>query len=135
MQQIDTQTDSPFAAWEAGELSAQAAAEAIVRALIEEIEPQEQALRQAKEARRAELGTLLIRIGGPVTTGGRVARWVEPSATETASVKQLRTLIAELRDQGSPALDGIAARIAACISASLRKGYPLIEAAPRTHRG
>lgn len=66
---------------------------------------------------------------------GRVTRWVEPTTAETASVKKLRTLIEELRDQGSAALDGIASRIEGCITAGERRGYPLIEPPPRPRRG
>src|SRR5687768_10441356 len=107
-------TATPYARWEAGELSAQAAATAIAEELITEIEPAEQALEQRKKARREELGTLLIRVGEPLEVLGRVTRWVEPTTAEAANVKRLRALIAELRDQGSPALDGIAARIEGC---------------------
>jgi hypothetical protein len=126
---------SPYARWEAGELSARDAAAAIAQELIIEIEPAEQALEQRKKARREELGTLLIRVGAPLEVLGRVTRWVEPTTAETANVKKLRALIDELRDQGSPALDGIAARIEACISAGERRGYPLIEPPPRPRRG
>ena len=65
---------------------------------------------------------------------GRVARWVEPTTAESANVKKLRMLIDELRDQGSPALDGIAGRIEACIAAGERRGYPLIEPPLRPRR-
>jgi hypothetical protein len=126
---------SPFARWEAGEVSARDAAAAIAQELITEIEPAEQALEERKKARREELGTLLIRVGEPLEVLGRVTRWVEPTTAETANVKKLRTLIAELRDQGAPALNGIAARIEACITVGDRRGYPLIEPPPRTKRG
>jgi hypothetical protein len=120
-----------FIAWAAGELSDRAAAEALARELIEVIEPQERALKQYKDARRDELGTLLIRLGEPVAVNDRVARWVEPTTTESANMKQLRALIANLRQHESPALTGIADRIEACFSTSTRKGYPLIEAPTR----
>lgn len=129
------ETTSPFARWEAGELSARDAAMAIAQELIAEIEPQEQALEERKKARREELGTLLIRVSEPLEVLGRVARWVEPTTSETASVKKLRALAAELREQGSPALDGIAARIEACITVGDRRGYPLIEAPPKQRPG
>jgi hypothetical protein len=125
---------SPFARWEAGELSARDAATAIAEELITKIEPAEQALEEWKKARREELGTLLIRVGEPLTILGRVTRWVEPTTAETANVKKLRALIAELRDQGAPALDGIAARIEACITSGERRGYPLIEPLPKPKR-
>ena len=125
---------SPYARWEAGELSARDAATAIAEELIAEIEPAEQALERRKKARREELGTLLIRVGEPLEVLGRVARWVEPTTAETANVKKLRALISELRDQSSPALDGIAGRIEACITAGDRRGYPLIEPPPRARR-
>ena len=125
---------SPYASWEAGELSARDAAMAIAQELIAEIEPAEQALEARKKARREELGTLLIRVGEPLEVLGRVTRWVEPTTAETANVKKLRALITELRDQGSPALDGIATRIEACITAGERRGYPLIEPPPRSRR-
>jgi hypothetical protein len=125
---------TPYARWEAGELSAQAAATAIAEELITEIEPAEQALERRKKARREELGTLLIRVGEPLEVLGRVTRWVEPTTAESANVKKLRALISELRDQGSPALDGIAGRIEACITAGERRGYPLIEPPPRPRR-
>jgi hypothetical protein len=128
-------TAPPFARWEAGELNARDAATAIAQELITEIEPAEQALEERKKARREELGTLLIRVGEPLEVLGRVTRWVEPTTAETANVKKLRLLIAELRDQGSPALDGIAARIEGCITVGDRRGYPLIEPPPRTKRG
>lgn len=124
-------TDTPFTRWEAGELSAAAAANLIAQELISEIEPQEQALEARKQARRAELGTLLLCYGAPLEVIGRVARWVEPSASEGASVKKLRALIAELRDQRTPVLDDVASRIEVCITKSERRGYPLIEAARR----
>lgn len=126
---------SPFARWEAGALSARDAAMAIAQELIVEIEPQEQALEERKKARREELGTLLIRVGEPLEVLGRVTRWVESTTSETASGKKLRALAAELRDQGSPALDGIAARIEACITTGDRRGYPLIEALPKQRPG
>lgn len=126
---------SPFARWEAGELSTRDAATAIAQELIEEIEPQEQALEERKKVRREELGTLLIRVGEPLEVLGRVTRWVEPTTSETASVKKLRALIDELRDQGAPALNGIAARIEACITTGDRRGYPLIEALPKQRPG
>src|SRR5690606_16349033 len=118
----------------AGELNAQAAARAIAEELISEIEPAEQALEARKKVRREELGTLLIRVGEPLEVLGRVTRWVEPTTSESANVKKLRALINELRDQGSPALDGIAGRIEACITAGERRGYPLIEPSPRPRR-
>jgi hypothetical protein len=122
-------TDRPiFIAWAAGDLSDRAAAEALARELIEVIEPQERALKQYKDARRDELGTLLLRLGEPVPVNDRIARWVEPTTTESANVKQLRVRIADLRQQDSRALDAIADRIEACFSTSIRKGYPLIEA-------
>jgi len=127
-------TGSAYAQWEAGELSAQAAATAIAEELITEIEPAEQALEARKKARREELGTLLIRVGEPLEVLGRVTRWVEPTTAESANVKKLRALISELRDQGSPALDGIAGRIEACITVGERRGYPLIEPPPRPRR-
>jgi hypothetical protein len=120
-----------FARWEAGELSAQVAAIAIAEELIREIEPQEQALEKRKKARREELGTLLIRVGEPLEVLGRMTRWVEPTTAESANAKKLRALISELRDQGNPALDGIAGRIEACITAGERRGYCLIEPPPR----
>jgi hypothetical protein len=120
-----------FIAWAAGELSDRAAAEALARELIEIIEPQERSLKQYKDARRDELGTLLIRLGEPVSVNERVARWVEPTTTESANVKQLRALIATLRAQGVSALAGTADQIEACLSSSTRKGYPLIEAPTR----
>jgi hypothetical protein len=104
------ETGTPYARWEAGELNARDAATAIAQEPIREIEPQEQALEQCKKACREELGTLLIR------------------------VKKLRVLIAELREQGSPALGGIAARIEGCITAGERRSYPLIEPPPRQRR-
>lgn len=122
---------TPYARWEAGELGAREAATAIAHELIAEIEPAEQVLEERKKARRDELGTLLIRIGEPLEVFGRVTRWVEPTTSETASVKKLKALIADLRDQGSPALDGLANRIEACITAGERRGYPLIEPPPR----
>jgi len=128
------ETGSAYAQWEAGELSAQAAATAIAEELITEIEPAEQALEARKKARREELGTLLIRVGEPLEVLGRVTRWVEPTTAESANVKKLRALISELRDQGSPALDGIAGRIEACITVGERRGYPLIEPPPRPRR-
>jgi hypothetical protein len=127
-------TATPYARWEAGELSAQVAATAIAEELIREIEPAEQALEARKKVRREELGTLLIRVGEPLEVLGRVTRWVEPTTAESANVKKLRALIAELRDQGSPALDGIAGRIETCITAGERRGYPLIEPPPRQRR-
>lgn len=128
------ETASPYARWEAGELSARDAAMAIAQELIREIDPQEQALEARKKARREELGTLLIRVGEPLEVLGRVTRWVEPTTAETANVKRLRALIAELRDQGSPALEGIATRIETCITVGERRGYPLIEPPPRPPR-
>ena len=125
---------TPYTRWETGELSARDAATAIAQELIAEIEPAEQVLEARKKARREELGTLLIRVGVPLEVIGRVTRWVEPTTTESANVKQLRVLIAELRDQGAPALDGIAARIEACMTSSERRGYPLIEPPPRQRR-
>lgn len=125
---------SPYAKWEAGELSARDAATAITEELITEIEPAEQALEARKKARREELGTLLIRVGEPLEVLGRVTRWVEPTTAETANVKKLRALISELRDQGSSALDGIVGRIEACITSGDRRGYPLIEPPPRPRR-
>lgn len=125
---------TPYARWEAGELSARDAAIATAQELITEIEPQEHALEARKKVRREELGTLLIRVGAPLEVLGRVTRWVEPTTAESANVKQLRVLIAELREQGSPALDGIACRIEACITTSERRGYPLIEPPTRTGR-
>jgi hypothetical protein len=122
-----------FIAWAAGELSDRVAAEALARELIEVIEPQERALKQYKDARRDELGTLLIRLGEPVPVNDRVVRWVEPTTTESANVKQLRVLMADLRAQEAPALKAIADRIEACLSTSTRKGYPLIEAPTRRH--
>jgi hypothetical protein len=122
---------TPYLAWAAGQLSDRAAAEAIARELIEVIEPQEKQLQLYKATRRDELGTLLIRIGEPLPVNNRIARWVEPSAIESVSVKQLRALIADLRDQGSSELDGLAMRIEACITTSARRGYLLIEAAGR----
>ena len=124
-------TTTAFARWEAGELTASAAATAIIEELIAVIEPQEQALEARKQARRAELGTLLLRYGAPLEVRGRVARWVEPSTAEAANVKQLRKLTAELRDKHVPALDEVAAGIEACITPSERRGYPLIEAPSR----
>lgn len=124
----------PYVRWETGELSARDAATVIAEELITEIEPAEQALEARKKARREELGTLLIRVGEPLEVLGRVTRWVEPTTAETANVKKLRTLICELRDQGSPALDGIAGRIEACITVGERRGYPLIEPPPRPQR-
>jgi hypothetical protein len=128
------ETASPYQRWEAGDLSARDAAAAIAQELINEIEPAEQALEERKKARREELGTLLIRVGEPLTILGRVTRWVEPTTAETANVKKLRALIAELRDQGAPALNGIAARIEACITIGDRRGYPLIEPLLRPKR-
>lgn len=128
------ETLSPYARWEAGELSARDAAAAIAQELIAAIEPAEQALEARKQARREELGTLLIRVGEPLEVLGRVTRWVEPTTAESANVKKLRALVAELRDQGSPALDGIASRMEACITQSERRGYPLIEPLPRPRR-
>lgn len=125
---------TPFAQWEAGTISAREAAIQIVRELIEELEPQEQALEERKRARRAELGTLLIRVGEPLEAAGRIARWIEPTTSESAGVKKLRALIDELRDQGVPALAGIASRIEACITRNDRRGYPLIELPPRGRR-
>jgi polyhydroxyalkanoate synthesis regulator phasin len=126
---------SPYDRWEAGELNARDAATAIAQELISEIEPAEQALEARKKARREELGTLLIRVGEPLEVLGRVTRWVEPTTAETANVKKLRALITELRDQGSPALDGIASRIEACITVGERRGYPLIEPPLRPRQG
>lgn len=137
MEPIDPISDreiSPFAAWQAGLLSPREAATAVAQELITVIDPQERAIAQAKAARRAELGTLLIHIGAPLEVGGRVARWVEPTDTESVSVKQLKALIADLHAQGAPELDALARRIAACITRSTRAGYPLIEAAPRGGR-
>ena len=128
------ETASPYARWEAGELSARDAVIATAQALITEIEPQEQALEARKKARRVELGTLLIRVGAPLEVLGRVTRWVEPTTSESANGKKLWALIIELRDQGSPALDGIASRIEACLTQSERRGYPLIEPPPRPRR-
>ena len=128
------ETASPYAHWEAGELSARDAVIATAQALITEIEPQEQALEARKKARRVELGTLLIRVGAPLEVLGRVTRWVEPTTSESANGKKLWALIIELRDQGSPALDGIASRIEACLTQSERRGYPLIEPPPRPRR-
>lgn len=125
---------SAYTRWEAGELSARDAAAAIAQELISEIEPAGQILEARKKARREELGTLLIRVGEPLEVLGRITRWVEPTAAESANVKRLRALIAELRDQGSPALDGIAARIEGCITAGERRGYPLIEPPLRSKR-
>jgi hypothetical protein len=124
-----------FIARAAGDLSNRAAAEALARELIEVIEPQERVLKQYKDARRDELGTLLIRLGEPVSVNDRIARWVEPTTTESANVKHLRALIAELRQPESPVLDSIADRIEACFSTSTRKGYPLIEAPTRRNPG
>lgn len=134
--EIDTlpEAASPYTRWEAGELSARDAATAIAQELIEVIEPAERALEHRKKVRREELGTLLIRVGEPLEVLGRMTRWVEPTTAESANVKKLRTLIAELRDQGSPALDGIAGRIEACITAGEHRGYPLIEPLPRSRR-
>ena len=125
---------TPFAAWQEGLLSAEAAAAAVAHELITVIDPQERAIAQQKVARRAELGTLLIRIGAPLEVSGRVARWVDPTEAESVSVKQLKALIADLHAQGVPDLDALARRIAACITRSVRAGYPLIEAAPRGGR-
>jgi len=125
---------TPYARWEVGELSAREAATTIAQELITEIEPQEHALEARKQARRNELGTLLIRVGAPLEVLGRVTRWVEPTTGESASVKKLRALCDELRDQGAPALAGIASRIEACITASERRGYPLIEPPQRPRR-
>lgn len=125
----------PFARWETGELSAGDAAAAIAQELITEIEPAEHALEERKKARREELGTLLIRVGEPLEVLGRVTRWVDPTTAETANVKKLRALIDELRDQGSPALDGIATRIESCITVGDRRGYPLIDPPPRPRKG
>jgi len=125
---------TPYARWEFGELSAREAATTIAQELITEIEPQEHALEARKQTRRNELGTLLIRVGAPLDVLGRVTRWVEPTTGESASVKKLRALCDELRDQGAPALAGIAARIEACITASERRGYPLIEPPQRPRR-
>jgi len=125
---------TPYARWEVGELSAREAATTIAQELITEIEPAEHALKARKQARRNELGTLLIRVGAPLEVLGRVARWVEPTTAETANVKKLRALIVELRDQGAPALSGIAARIETCITPGERRGYPLIESPPRPRR-
>jgi hypothetical protein len=127
-------TATPYQCWEAGELSARDAATAIAQELITEIEPQERALEERKKARRDELGTLLIRVGEPLEVLGRVTRWVEPTTAESASVKKLRALIDELYEQGVPAIDGIAARIEACITVGDRRGYPLIEPLPRPRR-
>jgi hypothetical protein len=80
-------TATPFAQWEAGEISARDAATLIARELIEDLEPQEKALEERKKARREELGTLLIRVGEPLGVLGRTARWVEPSTSESASVR------------------------------------------------
>ncbi len=66
---------------------------------------------------------------------GRVTRWVEPTTAEMANVKKLRALINELYEQGTPVIDGIAARIEACIALSDRRGYPLIEPPPHQRRG
>lgn len=129
------ETASPYQRWEASELSARDAAAAIAQELMSEIEPAEQALEERKKARREELGTLLIRLGEPLEVLGRVTRWVEPTTSETANAKKLRALIAELREQGAPELDGIAARIEACITIGDRRGYPLIEPPPRPKRG
>jgi hypothetical protein len=128
------ETATPYQRWEAGELSARDAAAAIAQELITEIEPQEHALEERKKARRDELGTLLIRLGEPLEVFGRVTRWVEPTTAETANVKKLRALIDELYEQGVPAIDGIAARIEACITVGDRRGYPLIEPPPRPRR-
>ena len=125
---------TPFAAWQEGLLSPREAATAIADELITVIDPQERAIAQVKAARRGELGTLLIRIGAPLEVSGRVARWVEPTEAESVSVKQLKALIADLHAQGVPELDTLARRIAACITRSVRAGYPLIEAAPRGGR-
>jgi polyhydroxyalkanoate synthesis regulator phasin len=126
---------TPFTRWEAGELTAREAATVIAEEIIAEIEPAEKELEERKRARRDELGTLLIRLGEPLEVLGRVTRWVEPATGETASVKKLRELIADLRDQGSPALDGIAARIEACLTVGERRGYPLIEPPARAKKG
>lgn len=128
------ETVTPYQRWEAGELNARDAATVIAQELITEIEPQERALEERKKARREELGTLLIRVGEPLEVLGRVTRWVEPTTGETANVKKLRALIDELYEQGTPALDGIAARIEACITVGDRRGYPLIEPPPRPRR-
>lgn len=128
------QSASPYARWEAGELSARDAAMAIAQELITEIEPAEHALEVRKKARREELGTLLIRLGEPLEVFGRVTRWVEPTTAETANVRKLRALIDELYEQEVPAMDGIAARIEACITVGDRRGYPLIEPPPRPRR-
>ncbi len=127
----DTMEDVPasdvhpaYARWQASELGAEAAALQIAHELIARIEPAAKALEQRREARRSELGTLLIRVGRPLEVLGRMARWVEPTTSESASVKKLRALCDELREQGAPALNGIAARIEACITASSRRGYP-----------
>lgn len=133
--EIVPDTASPYARWEVGELSARDAAAVIAQELITEIEPAEQALEERKKARREELGTLLIRLGGPLEVLGRVTRWVEPTTAESASVKKLRALIHELYEQGVPAIDGIAARIEACITLGDRRGYPLIEPPMRPKRG
>lgn len=85
------ETTTAFARWEAGELSAAAAATAIVQELISEIEPEEQALEVRKKARRAQVGTLLIRVGESLEVLGRITRWVEPITTEAANVKKLRS--------------------------------------------
>ena len=138
---IETDEEVPAAAahpaytqWEAGELGAEAAATAIAHELIAKIEPAAKALEQRRETRRSELGTLLIRVGRPLEVLGRVARWVGPTMSESASVKKLRALCDELREQGAPALDGIAARIQGCITSSERRGYPLIEPPQRPQR-
>lgn len=128
------ETANPYQRWEAGELNARDAATAIAQELITEIEPQERALEERKKARRDELGTLLIRVGEPLEVLGRVIRWVEPTTGETANVKKLRALIDDLYEQGVPAIDGIAARIEACITVGDRRGYPLIEPSPRPRR-
>lgn len=125
--EIPSSLTTAFVRWQAGELTASAAATAIVQELLTEIQPQEQALEARKQARRTELGTLLLRFGAPLEVLGRVVRWVEPSTAETANVKKLRKLIAELRDQRVPALDDIASHLQACITQSARRGYPLIE--------
>lgn len=133
---LDTlpETASAYQRWEAGELSARDAATVIAQELITEIEPAERALEERKKARRDELGTLLIRLGEPLEVLGRVTRWVEPTTGETANVKKLRALINELYEQGVPAIDGIAARIEACIAVGDRRGYPLIEPPPCPRR-
>lgn len=95
----------------ARDVAAAFAQELLVRSAMTEREPVEQAFEACKKARRAQLGTLHIRVAKPLKVLGHVTRWIEPTTAETINVKKLRALTAELRDQRSPALDGIIACI------------------------